>query len=86
MKIAQKKITALMQTLSLKQAENPSTQPESERLSSKCNQLAEELRLLSVRERIVESFEDLARSKTDLQKAILLEKTKSQVILNSRNI
>ena len=52
---------------------------ETKKLTEKCNNLSEELRVLAAKEKMVDSFEQWLRCKTEMQKAVVLDQIKSQV-------
>lgn len=52
---------------------------ERKKLTERCNDLSEELRVLAAKEKMVDSFEQWLRCKTEMQKAVVLDQIKSQV-------
>ena len=48
-------------------------------MTERCNELSEELRVLAAKEKMVDSFEQWLRCKTEMQKAVVLDQIKSQV-------
>jgi len=52
---------------------------ERKKLTERCNELSEELRVLAAKEKMVDSFEQWLRCKTEMQKAVVLDQIKSQV-------